>query len=189
MRPISSSLMNKSYLTQTPATGSPLYYSWNGVDASGNALVDLYPKPTMCTLRFNIVDRADPFTLDSDKLYVPSQPVINYAIALASRDVEKQRYFCTRTILFSRYHVSGRVAFDAARFPLKLFGHIEYGTTTTEHYSTSPSLRGLTVRIHLYPLTSLLRLPLVTALLTNMGVQAHVKVIRKYLLILAQLHS
>ncbi len=119
MRPISSSLMNKSYLTQTPATGSPLYYSWNGVDASGNALVDLYPKPNgVYTLRFNIVDRADPFTLDADKLYVPSQPVINYAVALASRERgETGGTSAQELFALADTTLADAVAFDAARFP------------------------------------------------------------------------
>jgi hypothetical protein len=87
MRSASSSWMNNAYLVQEPVKGSPDYYSWNGVDANGNALVDLYPKPDKAyTLRFNIVDRADPFALDADKLVVPSSPVVQYAVALASRE-------------------------------------------------------------------------------------------------------
>ena len=119
MRPASSSWMNNAYLIQEPISGSPEYYSWNGVDASGNALVDVYPKPDQAyTLRFNIVDRGDPFTADADKLVVPSSPVIQYAVALAARErgetggtSAQELYALADTTL------ADAVAFDAARFP------------------------------------------------------------------------
>jgi len=119
MKGVSSYFMNKSYLTQTPATGSPLYYSWNGVDANGNALVDLYPKPDgVYTLRFNIVDRADPFENDTDKLVVPSQPVINYAVALAARERGETGGTSAQELFsIADTTLADAVAFDAARFP------------------------------------------------------------------------
>ena len=119
MRPASSSWMNKSYLVNEPVKGSPEYYSWNGVDANGNALADLYPKPDQAyTLRFNIVDRADAFTQDNDRLVVPSSPVIQYAVALASRErgetggVSSQELFS-----LAEARLADAIAFDAARFP------------------------------------------------------------------------
>lgn len=119
MRPASSSWMNNAYLIQEPISGSPEYYSWNGVDASGNALVDVYPKPDQAyTLRFNIVDRGDPFTADADKLVVPSAPVIQYAVALASRE-RGETGGTSAQELFSLADttLADAVAFDAARFP------------------------------------------------------------------------
>lgn len=119
MRPASSSWMNNAYLVQEPVKGSPEYYSWNGVDANGNALVDLYPKPDKAyTLRFNIVDRADPFTLDADKLVVPSSPVIQYAVALASRERgETGGTSAQELFALADTTLADAVAFDAARFP------------------------------------------------------------------------
>ena len=119
MKQASSSWMNNAYLIQTPAKSSPDYYSWNGVDNDGNALVDIYPKPDKAyTLRFNLVDRADDFTLDTDKLLVPSTPVIHYAVALASRErgdtggTSSQELFAIADTT-----LADAVAFDAARFP------------------------------------------------------------------------
>ena len=119
MRPASSSWMNNAYLIQEPISGSPEYYSWNGVDASGNALVDVYPKPDQAyTLRFNIVDRGDPFTADADKLVVPSAPVIQYAVALASRERgETGGTSAQELFALADTTLADAVAFDAARFP------------------------------------------------------------------------
>ena len=119
MRPASSSWMNNAYLIQEPISGSPEYYSWNGVDASGNALVDVYPKPDRAyTLRFNIVDRGDPFTADADKLVVPSAPVIQYAVALASRERgETGGTSAQELFALADTTLADAVAFDAARFP------------------------------------------------------------------------
>jgi hypothetical protein len=119
MRSASSSWMNNAYLVQEPTKGSPEYYSWNGVDANGNALVDLYPKPDKAyTLRFNIVDRADAFTLDADKLVVPSSPVVQYAVALASRERgETGGTSAQELFALADTTLADAVAFDAARFP------------------------------------------------------------------------
>ena len=119
MRPASSSWMNNAYLIQEPIKGSPEYYSWNGVDASGNAVVDVYPKPDQVyVLRFNIVDRGDPFTADADKLVVPSAPVIQYAVALAARERgETGGTSAQELFALADTTLADAVAFDAARFP------------------------------------------------------------------------
>jgi hypothetical protein len=119
MRPASSSWMNNAYLIQEPISGSPEYYSWNGVDSNGNAQVDVYPKPDQAyTLRFNIVDRGDPFTADTDKLVVPSAPVIQYAVALASRERGETGGTSSQELFsLADTTLADAVAFDAARFP------------------------------------------------------------------------
>ncbi len=119
MRPASSSWMNNAYLIQEPISGSPEYYSWNGVDSNGNAQVDVYPKPDQAyTLRFNIVDRGDPFTADADKLVVPSAPVIQYAVALASRERGETGGTSSQELFsLADTTLADAVAFDAARFP------------------------------------------------------------------------
>jgi hypothetical protein len=119
MRPASSSWMNNAYLIQEPLTGSPEYYSFNGVSAEGSATVDIYPKPDgEYKLNFNIVDRTDPFTNDSDKLYVPSAPVIQYAVALASRERGETGGTSSQELFsLADTTLADAVAFDAARFP------------------------------------------------------------------------
>ena len=119
MSPASSSWMNNAYLVQDPVKSTPEFYSWNGVDDDNNALVDLYPKPDgVYDLRFNIVDRADAFTLDTDKLQVPSSPVIQYAVALASRERGETGGTSSQELFsLADTTLADAVAFDAARFP------------------------------------------------------------------------
>ena len=41
---------DEAYLIAEPRTGSPEYFTYNGVNSSGDTLVDLYPKPDGCLL-------------------------------------------------------------------------------------------------------------------------------------------
>jgi hypothetical protein len=75
---------NQFYLNQTPATGIPRYYNFNGVSSDGDTLVDLYPKPdNTYTVYFNIIQRTGDLSTDSDTLVIPSQPVLMLAYAKA----------------------------------------------------------------------------------------------------------
>jgi len=75
---------NRFYLNQTPATGIPRYYNFNGVSADGDTLVDVYPKPNNTyTIYFNIIQRTGDLALDTDKLVVPLQPTLLLAYAKA----------------------------------------------------------------------------------------------------------
>ena len=75
---------NQFYLNQTPTSGNPRYYNFNGVSADGDTLVDLYPKPdTIYTIYFNIIQRTNDLSAGTDKLTVPSLPVVLLAYAKA----------------------------------------------------------------------------------------------------------
>jgi len=75
---------NQFYLNQTPTSGIPRYYNFNGVSSDGDTLVDLYPKPdNEYTIYFNIIQRTTNLTADDDKVVVPSQPVLLLAYAKA----------------------------------------------------------------------------------------------------------
>jgi hypothetical protein len=78
---------NDKYLNQSPPSGSPEYYTYNGVDSSGDTQVDIYPKPDgVYSLRFNCTLRNAELSADTDVLSIPSQPVIHMAIALLARE-------------------------------------------------------------------------------------------------------
>ena len=84
----STSDMNNWFLNQTPETGSPRYFNFNGVDANGDTQVDLYPIPNATySINFNIIKPQAPLALNSDPIKVPDEPVIflAYAKALAER--------------------------------------------------------------------------------------------------------
>ena len=72
----------------TDDTGEPLYYAFNGSDASNNLKIDLSPVPTeVHTLSFDIIKGQDTLTSAATVLKVPSQPVIlgAWARAIAER--------------------------------------------------------------------------------------------------------
>ena len=119
MKQASSSWMNKAYLIETPPSGSPFYYSWNGANANGELIVDVYPKPdAVYSLRFNLVQRTDDFTADSDTLSAPSAPVAQYATALAARERgETGGTSAAELFALADATLADAIALDAARFP------------------------------------------------------------------------
>jgi hypothetical protein len=79
---------NNLFLNNTPATGSPRYYNFNGASSDGDTLVDVYPIPNgVYSLRFNVVAPQAELTTDSTSILVPSKPVqmLAYAKAIEER--------------------------------------------------------------------------------------------------------
>lgn len=80
--------MDQAFLVNDPAKGPPLYFNFNGTDANGDTLVDLYPIPDATyNLRFNIIKPQVELVADADTILVPHEPVIMgaYARAIAER--------------------------------------------------------------------------------------------------------
>ena len=87
MRNASSHWMNQMVLYNNPAKGSSLYYNFNGTDANGDTLVDLFPIPDgSYTLRFNVIRPQVELVANSDQLLVPHEPVILGALARAQAE-------------------------------------------------------------------------------------------------------
>jgi hypothetical protein len=82
---VTTSVMNNWFLNaDSTQTGSPTHYNFNGVNDNGDTQVDLYPIPDgVYNIFFNLYVPQDPLALNSDKLVVPSEPVIKYAYAMA----------------------------------------------------------------------------------------------------------
>src|SRR6056300_1661438 len=75
---------NKTFLVDEPATGSPMYYSFNGIDVNGDTAVDLSPIPDAAySLRFNCILRTPELEADTDTVAIPTLPIIHMAVALA----------------------------------------------------------------------------------------------------------
>jgi len=119
MRQATSSYMNSVFLNSEPPKGAPNYYAWNGFNADGYLTVDVFPIPDgVYTLRFNMVDRTAPFTADATVLGVPSAPVIQYAVALASRERgETGGTSAQELYALADATLADAIAMDAARFP------------------------------------------------------------------------
>lgn len=110
---------NDKYLNQTPPSGAPEYYTYNGVNSSGDTQVDVYPKPDgVYSLRFNCVLRNDDLSADEDVLFIPSQPVIHLAVALLARErgetggTSAPEYFG-----IADKYLSDAIALDAQKHP------------------------------------------------------------------------
>jgi hypothetical protein len=83
-----TSWMTQRFLPATPQKGSPRYFNFNGQDANGDTLVDIFPIPDKeYTLRFNIILPQANLTSDTDIIKVPGDVVIlqAYARALVER--------------------------------------------------------------------------------------------------------
>lgn len=110
---------DEQYLTPTPATGSPDYYSFNGVSADGDTLIDLYPKPDKAyTLRFNVIKRSSDLVNEDDKIKVPSRAVVllAYAKAVEERGEDNGQTGNTAYQVAQSY-ISDAVALDASKHP------------------------------------------------------------------------
>ena len=72
----------------TDPTGEPLYYAFNGSDASNNLKIDLSPVPTEAhTISFDIIKFQNDLTEADTVISVPEKPVVlgAWAMAIAER--------------------------------------------------------------------------------------------------------
>lgn len=84
----SSHHFNNFFLNSTPGTGSPYYYSFNGISADGDTQVDLYPIPDKAyTINFNVILRSAERENDADTFSIPTKPIelLAYALAVEER--------------------------------------------------------------------------------------------------------
>lgn len=113
---------NNTFLNTDPATGSPQYFTFNGVDANGDTQVDLYPIPNgTYTLRFNMILRSPELTSDTDEIVVPTLPIIHLAVALATRERGESGGNMTPELFLSADRMlSDAIALDASKHPEEL---------------------------------------------------------------------
>ena len=79
---------NSYFLNNTPQTGSPYFYSFNGISADGDTQVDLFPIPDKAyTINFNVVLRSAELASDATVLSIPTKPIelLAYALAVEER--------------------------------------------------------------------------------------------------------
>lgn len=114
-----SGWMSNAFLNGTAPDGEPLYYNFNGLDSNNDTLVDLYPIPNgVYNIRFEVVQRTDAFTSDTDVLTIPSDPVIQWAVAYALRERgETGGQSAPEQILFAQQALSDAIALDAQKSP------------------------------------------------------------------------
>lgn len=110
---------NKAFLVDEPASGSPRYYTFNGVDSNGDTAVDISPIPDgVYTLRFNSVLRTPELENDTDEVTIPTLPVIHFAVALASRERgETGGQSSGELLVMAQQMLSDAIALDAIKHP------------------------------------------------------------------------
>lgn len=79
-----TSWMTQQFMQDSPTRGAPTYFNFNGQDANGDTLVDVFPVPDSAyTLRFNVMLPQEPLSADTDLIKVPGDVVILNAFARA----------------------------------------------------------------------------------------------------------
>jgi hypothetical protein len=122
MRYADAHWMNQMFLTTTPQTGSPYYYSFNGVSSDGDTQVDIYPIPDGAyTVRFNAIQRTAELSANSDQVLIPYQAILLLAYAKAIEErgedggVNSSSAYAT-----AQRALNDAIAFDAAKHPEEL---------------------------------------------------------------------
>lgn len=110
---------NEQLYISSAAEGTPRYYTYNGLDASGDTQVLVGPTPDgVYSLRFDVIKRQGDLSANTDTLLIPSQPVIHYAVALLARErgetggTSVAEYFS-----IADKYLSDAIAIDAAKHP------------------------------------------------------------------------
>jgi len=114
-----SSYFNNVYLNNTPAKGSPRYYSFNGISDNGDTLVDVYPIPNGAyNLRFNVVMPQAQLSSDETTILIPHKPIemLAYAKAIEERGEDggaasNSAYATAQRVL------NDAISFDSAKHP------------------------------------------------------------------------
>lgn len=84
---ITKNRMNTLVNLQTPPSGSPEYFCFNGLDSNGDQSILVYPTPDgTYSLKFDMVIRGTELSASNNTTALPSQPIIMYAWAMATRE-------------------------------------------------------------------------------------------------------
>ena len=113
---------NNTFLNNTPDTGAPRNYVFNGLDANGDTAIDIYPIPDgVYQLFFNVLKRSPDVINDDDPVQVPFLPVqaLAYAMALEERGEDGGMSAISAKALASTF-LSDAIAIDASKHPEEL---------------------------------------------------------------------
>ena len=110
---------NEQLYINAVVSGTPQYYTFNGLDSNGDTQLLVSPKPDdVYTLRFDVIRRQPDLTVDSSTLLIPSAPVMHLAVALLARErgetggTSTAEYFS-----IADKYLSDAIAIDAAKHP------------------------------------------------------------------------
>lgn len=110
------------FFNNTPASSTPKYYMFDGLDSNGDTQVKIYPVPDgVYSLKFKIVKRSPAIIADDDTVKVPFLPVqaLSYAMALEERGEDGGISSVSAKVLADGY-LSDAIAVDANKHPEEL---------------------------------------------------------------------
>lgn len=115
----SANWFDERFLLDTPTNSPPHYYTYNGVDENNDTQIDIYPKPDgEYILRFNCTLRNPLLDNDSDKVQVPSLPIVHLAVALLARERgETGGTSAAEYFTIADQFLTDAIAMDAQRHP------------------------------------------------------------------------
>ena len=110
---------NEQLYISSAAEGAPRYFTYNGLDSSGDTQILVGPTPdAVYSLRFDVIKRQADLSANTDSLLVPSQPVIHYAVALLARERGETGGTSTAEYFnIADKFLSDAIAIDAAKHP------------------------------------------------------------------------
>lgn len=110
---------NEQLYVNEVVEGAPRYYTYSGLDSSGDTQVLVSPTPDgVYSLRFDVIKRQADLTSDTDALLVPAMPVVHLSVALLARErgetggTSTAEYFA-----IADKFLSDAIAIDAAKHP------------------------------------------------------------------------
>ena len=114
---------NDALYIANAAEGAPKYYTYNGLDSSGDTQVLVGPTPDgVYSLRFDLTKRQADLSADTDVLLIPAQPVIHLAVALLARERGETGGTSTAEYFqIANQYLSDAIAIDAAKHPEEMY--------------------------------------------------------------------
>jgi len=110
---------NEQLYISSAAEGTPRYFTYNGLDSSGDTQILVGPTPDgVYSIRVDIVKRQADLSANTDELLIPAMPVIHLAVALLARErgetggTSTAEYFT-----IANQYLSDAIAIDAAKHP------------------------------------------------------------------------
>ena len=111
--------MNRYLNFNTVSSGIPLYYAFDGVDASYDTKVTVFPIPdSVVSLRFSLIVPQAPLTADATVILMPSELIVQsaYARALVERG-EDGGLSSSEAYQLYRAMLSDYISMEATRYP------------------------------------------------------------------------
>lgn len=117
--------IRRIYLNDSTPEGSPIDYTFDGIDANGDTQIKLYPTPDgVYDLDFSCVVRPVDLSDDADTVSIPHYPIIYIAASLAARERGEQGGTSAAELAnLADNFLADAIGLDASKHPEELVFH------------------------------------------------------------------